>query len=224
MSIRRIMLGATSTLAMAGGVVTTGLAPAVAATPECGPHCVQIFSAKFGTAADPGSVESVLGGVAEAGVPTGLSPISSTDPAGDMIISRAGAVSSFYADGMVSAEVNEHYGNLTAVQIEYAPEGNATDLCAGLATPAYQNQALSLQPCSTPGTTVFILYTPGSPATAPNYFPILTASTTDFVHPFAMTINGNPDHQDFLPITVRRLRGTPTDVPENQLWGSTVLN
>jgi hypothetical protein len=151
MSIRNTVLGAASTLTVAGGLVTAGTVPAEAATPECGPNCVQVFSAKFGTPEDPGYVESVLGGIAEAGVPTGLSPVSSTDPAGDMRVSRAGPVSGFYADGMVSAAVNEHYGELTAVQIQYAPEGDGSaDLCAGLATTAYQGQPLSLQPCSTP--------------------------------------------------------------------------
>jgi hypothetical protein len=140
-----------------------------------------------------------------------------------MIVSRAGSVSSFYADGMVSAAVNENYGNLPAVQIEYAPEGERTSLCAGLATTAYQNQPLSLQPCSTPETTVFILYTPASPATGPSYFPILTASTTDFDRPYAMTINGNAATDDFVPIIVRRLNGHGTHVPTNQLWGSNVL-
>jgi hypothetical protein len=206
------------------GVCTVGASPARAATPQCGPHCVQVFSAKFGTPEHPRFVESVFHGVAKAGVPTGLRRVSGKNAAGDMIVGRAGKVSDFFADGMVSAGVNSHYGKLQAVQIEFAPRGKATGLCAGLATTAYQNEPLTLRPCSTPGTTVFIIDTPDSPATAPTYFPILNASTTDFAHPFAMTIDGNPAHQRFTPIKVRHLVGNPHHVPAKQLWGSVVLN
>jgi len=224
MSMTKNVLVAASTLTVAGGLATAGPLPAGAATPGCAPHCVQIFSAEFGTADDPRFVETVRGGIAEAGVPTGLSPVSSTDPAGDMIVSRGGPVSDFRADGMVSEAVNDHYASLTAVQIEYAPAGRRTGLCAGLATTAHSNERLSLQPCSTPGRSVFILDTADSPATAPSHFPIISASTTDFDHPFAMTIVGDPNDTDFLPIRVRHLRCNPTDVPDDQLWGSQVLN
>jgi hypothetical protein len=224
MSIKTKALAVAATLTVAGGLSTVGTSSASAATPQCGPHCVQIFSAKFGTPANPGFVETMFGGIAKAGVPTGLHRVSGNDPAGDVIVSRAGMVSDFYAAGMVSAAVNNHYGNLQGVQIEYAPRGKATGLCAALATTAYQNEGLSLEPCSTPGTTVFVIDTADSPATAPTYFPIVTASTTDFVHPFAMTIEGNPAHERFLRIRVRHLIGNPGHVPENQLWGSNVLN
>jgi hypothetical protein len=223
MSIRKTMLATASTLTIAAGLAATGALPANAATPGCHPNCVQIFSAKFGTTADPGFVETVLGGIAQAGVPTGLSPVSSTNPAGDLIVSNGGPVSTFYDKGLVSEAVNNHYAGLTAVQIEYAPQGQPTGLCASLAATAYQNEPLSLQSCSIPGRSVFIIDVADSPKTAPTYFPIVNASTTDFEHPFAMTINGNPSHQDFVPIRVRHLKGNPCDVPENQLWGSNVF-
>jgi hypothetical protein len=224
MSIKSKVLAAAAMVTLAGGLCTVGTLPAGAATPQCGPHCIEIFSAKFGTPEHPRFVESVFRGIAAPGVPTGLRRVSGNNPAGDMIVARAGTVSDFYAAGMVSAAVNNHYGNLRAVQIEYAPRGKATGLCAALATAAYQNERLTLQPCSTPGTTVFIIDTADSPATAPTYFPIVNGSTTDFAHPFAMTIDGNPAHERFLPIRVRHLRGNPGHVPENQLWGSVLLN
>jgi hypothetical protein len=180
-----------------------------------------VFSAKFGLE----FVESVFLGLPIAGVPTILARPSSSNPAGDMIVPAAGTVSDFYAAGMVSAEVNSHYGGLHAVQIEYAPHGVRTHLCAGVATTTpHQNQGLTLQPCETPGSTVFIIDTADSPATAPTYFPIVIGNTTDFVHPFAMTIHGNPAHELLPQITIQRLRGNPTHVPLNQLWGANVLN
>ena len=128
-------------------------------------------------------------------------------------------VSDFYAEGMVSAAVNAHYGPEHAVQVEYAPFGQATGLCAAVATTAYQNEGLSLQPCSTPGTTVFIIDFADAPAAKP-YFPIVNASTTDFTHPFTMTIHGNPASKPFPQITLQHMHDNPTDVPDNQLWGS----
>ena len=88
--------------------------------------------------------------------------------------------------------MNAHFGSEPAVQIEYAPYGHPTGLCTAVATTAYQNEGLSLQPCSTPGVTIWILDTADAPAAYPPYFPIVNGSDTDFVHPFAMTILGNP--------------------------------
>lgn len=220
MSIKAKVLAAAATLTITGALSTAGTLPASAATSQCGQACVQIFSAKFGTYANPGFIETVFLGIPAAGVPTIVHRASSSDPAGDFIVPQAGPVSTFYADGMVSAAVNAHYGSETAVQVEYAPYGKATGLCAAVATIAYQNEGLTLQPCSTPGTTVFILDTADSPATAPDYFPIVNASTTDFTHPFTMTIQGNPAHELFPQIKLQHLIGNPADVPDNQLWGS----
>ena len=47
-------------------------------------------------------------------------------------------------------------------------------------------------------------------------------STTDFTHPFAMIIHGNPGHKRFPQITVQRLRGNPDHVRISQLWGAIV--
>jgi hypothetical protein len=224
MSIKVKMLAAAATLTVAGGLGTAGTLPASAATPQCGPHCIQIFSAKFGANANPGFVETVFQGIPAVGVPTILHPVSTSDPAGDLIVPLAGSVSMFYADGLVSAAVNSHYGSELAVQIEYAPLGKATGLCAALATTAYQNEGLTLQPCSTPGTTVWIIDTADSPATAPSRFPIVNGSTTDFTHPFAMIIHGNPAYNRFPQIKVQRLRGNPAHVRVSQLWGDNILN
>ena len=128
MSIKSKVLAAAATLTVAGGLSTAGTLPASAATPQCGQHCIQIFSAKFGTYASPGFIETVFLGIPTAGVPTIVHRASSSDPAGDFIVTQPGRgpVSTFYADGMVSAAVNTHYGSETAVQVEYAPYGKPT--------------------------------------------------------------------------------------------------
>ena len=82
MSIKSKVLATAATLAVAGGLSTVGTLPAGAATPQCGPHCIQIFSAKFGTNANPGFVETVFQGVAMAGQPTIVAPPQQLRPGG----------------------------------------------------------------------------------------------------------------------------------------------
>jgi len=123
---------------------------------------------------------------------------------------------------MVSAEVNSHYGSLPAVQQEYAPLGVPSGLCVGLARVAYQNEGLTLQPCSVPAMTVWILIPALSHA--PGFFPIINGSTTEFSRPFAMDLRRDEiasDHQT-LQIHVRRLQFLTDEktLPDKQLWGA----
>ena len=226
LSIRRKVLAAAATLTMVGGVSVAATGAASAATPECGSACISVFSSELGTYADPNFVEAVLGGgAANIGQPVGLKRASGTDPSQDFLPSGAtngGKVSDFFAAGMVSAEVNRHYGGLPAVQQRYAPFGMPTDLCVGLARVAYQNEGLTLQPCDVPATTVWILH-PAPAGTTPGYFPIVNGSTTDFRRPFAMHLprnevaSGKP-----LQMQVRRLqyRTGEKTLPARQLWGA----
>jgi hypothetical protein len=217
----KLMRGAVSGLLCAAGAVVA--VPADAATPECEPHCIQVYSARYGTPTNPRFVETVYGGVAAVGMPMILARPSTTDPAGDIIVRAAGSVTSFYEAGLVSAAVNEQYGDLQAVQLEYAPGGVRTGLCSGLPGMPYQNAGLTLQPCDTAGT-VFILDTADSPSTAPLFFPIIMGNTTDFERPYAMTLVGNPAHKKVPQIKIQRLRGSPDHVRPNQLWSANVLN
>jgi hypothetical protein len=217
MPINTKMLAAAAALTVAGGLAAATAPPAAASTTQCGTACVQIFSKLYG----PGFVESALPGAPAAGLPTIVHAASTTDPTGDFInpLGHPMPVAYFYAQGMVSAAVAAHYPLPdVAVQVEYAPDGQPTGLCAAVATTAYQNEGLSLQPCSTPATTVFIIDFTDSPSTEFSYFPIVNASTTDFTHPFTMTIDGNPAHKPFLQITLQHMHDNPTDVPDNQLW------
>jgi hypothetical protein len=220
MSIKSKVLVTAATLTMFGGLSLGGTLPASAATPECGDDCISIFSRELGTYTEPNVVETVLGGVAEVGQPVILKRASSSDPSQDFL-PRGGLVSDFYAAGMVSAEVNSHYGDLNAAQIEYAPFGMASGLCVGLATIASQNEGLTLQPCTVPATTVWIIDTADYPA---GYFTIVNGSTTDFSRPFAMTY---PRYQQAAEqrtqqITLRRLQFVSNEhtVRDRQLWGA----
>jgi hypothetical protein len=225
MTITSKALTATLTACTAVGVGTLTALPANAATAQCGPGCISVFSSELGTYADPNFIETVLdGGTAHIGQPVGLSPASGTDPSQDFLPGGAteeglSTVSDFYADGLVSAAANRHYGHLDAVQQRYAPEGVDTGLCVGVAR-VKQGEGLTLQPCDDP-TTVWIVY-PAAGAD-PNYFAIVNAATTDFRRPFAMhlprneVVSGKP-----LQMQARRLQfltGEKT-LRARQLWGA----
>lgn len=224
----RKALAFVAALIVAGSVVIAVATPSAdAATPACSDSsdtCISIFSRELGTYADPNVVEAVLHGVAKVGQPVILERASSSDPSEDFI-PRGGLVSDFYAAGMVSAEANSHYGNLNAAQIEYAPYGKASDLCVGLAAVAFQNEGLTLQPCTVPATTVtttvWIIDTADYPA---GYFTIVNGSTTDFRRPFAMTYPRDQQAADqrTQQIKLRRLQFLSNEhtVPDRQLWGA----
>ena len=213
MSIKRQLLVGAATLTVFGGLS----ASADAATPECGLNCGSVFSLELGgTQAQPGPVEAVQGGVARVGQPVILKQASSSDPSQD-IIPLGMPVSEFYAAGLVSADVNRHFGALFGVQQEYAPYGKGTGHCVGLAKVAYQNEGLTLQPCHVSARTVWML----NPTTP--YFPILNGSTTKFERPFAMDLPRDEivSHHQTLQIHVRRLKYLTDEktLPDSQLWG-----
>ena len=217
MSIKSKVLAAAAVLTLAGGLSAAGTVAASAATPQCANNCLTPRSAAY-----PGFVETVLFGIPLRGVPTIVSPAVGWNPGEDFTVPTGHPVNASYfsANGMVSAAVASHYGGsgYLALQIEYAPYGKPTGLCSGIATTAYQDEALSLQPCSTPDTTVWILDFKDSQI--PGDYSIINASTTDFTHPFVMTILGNPAHQLFTPIILQHLTGNPGNVPANELWST----
>jgi hypothetical protein len=230
LSIKRKVLAAVATLTIVGGVSAAATGAASAATPQCSSKCISVFSSELGTYAQPNFVEAVLGGGgANVGQPVGVKQANRFDPSQDILPEAPvpeATVSDFYAAGLVSAEANAHYGSLDAVQQRYAPFGIPTDLCVGLASVAFQNQGLTLQPCSVPGATVWVIGVVGASS---GYFPIINASTTDFSRPFAMHLprnevaSGKP-----LQMQARHLQFRTGDktLPARQLWGAVfgVLN
>jgi hypothetical protein len=219
MSVKSNLLVATATLTIVGGLGAVGTLPSSAATPQCGPHCIEVFSPRFGTVHQPNFVETARGGVARIGAAAILYSASASNPAEDWVVPTGGPVpvSQFYADGMVSAVVDSHYGHFDAAQIEFAPYGKATGLCTGVPQAPFANEGLSLQPCSVPGNTIWIIDPAAAPASVAGSFALINGSTTDFSQPFAMTYAYKPP----APIRVDQLRFSPAGtVPETQLFGA----
>lgn len=220
MSIKTKILAGAAALTLAGTLGTMGAATANAATPSCGPTCIDIFSKNFGTFHNPQFVMDVQRQAANVGQPIILFRQSNSDPAEDFTVSLEGQVSDFEQAGMVSPAVALHYGcgwsiaqakctnkfpNDYAIEVEYAPHGVDTSLCVGTGLGAGNGTPVSLEPCGVSARTVWVLDTVDSCPSNPLYFaeiPAINASTTNFSHPAVLTYPA---------------AGYPTDNPRPQL-------
>jgi hypothetical protein len=238
MSFKSKMLAGAATLALVGGVATAGSLSASASTPSCGHRCIDVFSRQFGTHHTPNFVMDVFRQGAKVGQPIILFRNSNSDPAEDFTVSFQGHVSDFFAAGLVSAAVNLHYGNGSAIahdepafELEYSPFGVDSGLCVGTATTAIQNEGVTLQPCGVSAKTVWILDTfdKSFPAFFTGYFPAINGSDTNFSHPFVLTYpaNGFPTDRPRPQLKVANLTGFSNGIGrvvgtviDTQLWGA----
>jgi hypothetical protein len=219
----KAILAAGVVAAAFGGLGLAGAQTASAATPSCGPGCIDIFSKNFGSFTNPSFVlDSYKQGDAP-GTPVILFRTSNADPAEDFTISDQGSVSDFLQAGLVSSALALHYGcdfslptntcgssapDDFALEIEYAPFGADTGLCAGVSGTATANEKVTLQSCGVSSDTTWIADTVDSCPSNPLYFgeiPLINGSDTNFSQPFVMTYPGT---------------GYPTDNPRPQLYVS----
>jgi hypothetical protein len=226
MSIKSKVLAAAATLTLVGGLGAAGAltaGTASAATPSCGPACVDVFSHQFGTHLEPNYVVDVLRQGEKVGQPIILFRTANYDPAEDWTAAFQGTTADFYAAGLVSAAVALHYGciagapgnfpdcygfntavNDPAFEIEYAPFGVDSGLCMGLAATAVSGEGVTLQPCGVSSKTVWIvdIFDSLNTTFAGGYVPLINGSDTNFSQPFVLTYPGS---------------GQPTDKPRPQL-------
>ena len=245
MSIKSKVFAAAATLTLVGGVGAVGAMSANAATPSCGPACIDLFSFQFGHHNSPNFVVDVWRQGAKVGQPIILYRTSDTDPAEDFTVSFQGTVADFFAAGLVSAAVDLHYGagatipngtatpghfpNDPAFEIEYAPFGVDSGLCIGTFTAAVQGSKVGLYPCGVSSKTVWIADTGDSVTVAHGYVPLINGSDTNFSHPFVLTYpaNGFPTDKPRPQLFTSNLTGfsngigTPIgSVDDTQLWGA----
>ena len=231
MSIKSKVLAAAATLALVGGVGTAGVlgaGTASAATPSCGPACINLFSYQFGTHKTPNYTVDVLRQGEKTGQPIILFRTANFDPALDWTFAFEGTVADFYAAGLVSSALALHYGCIAgvnfpncpfnvssisgskssdylAVENEYAPFGVDSGLCMGVAATAFNDEGVTLQPCGVSSKTVWVLDTLDQQFTtawAHGYIPLINGSDTNFSQPFVLTYPNN---------------SVPTDKPRPQL-------
>jgi hypothetical protein len=252
MSIKSKVLAAAATLTLVGGVGMAGAlsaGTASAATPSCGGSCIDIFSHQFGTHRTPNYVVDVLRQGEKVGQPIVLFRTANFDPAEDWTVSFQGTTADFFAAGLVGAAVALHYGciatvnfpdcygldiavNDPAFEIEYAPYGVDSGLCMGLASTAFQEEKVSLQPCGVSAKTVWIADIFDSPSTLFNgYIPLINGSDNNFSQPYVLSYpeSGYPTNMPRPQLEVDNITGFSNGFPggpelgtvqDNQLWGA----
>ena len=235
MSIKSKVFATTAALALVGGGAALGATSASAATPSCGPNCVNFFSRDFGTHHQPGFVLDVLRQGEKVGQPIILFRESNSDPAEDFTISQQGLVSDFFAAGLVSAAVNLHYGagakgypDFEAYEIQYAPFGVDSGLCVGVGSTAVAGTKVALEPCGVSSKTVWIKDWTNATIFG-GYVPLINGSDTNFSQPYVLTYppSGYPTDMPRPQLYTTNLTGfsqgsfnNPTGVNSSQLWGA----
>ena len=200
MSIKSKVLATAATLTLVGGLGMAGALSANAATPSCGPGCIDIFSHEFGTHHHPNFVLDVWRQAAKVGQPIILFRPSNSDKAEDFTIAFQGTVNDFLAAGLVSPSLALHYGHDWAYEIEYSPSGVNSNLCMGVGATAANLTPVSLQPCGASAKTVWVVDSANT--IKGGYVPLINGSDTNFSHPYVLHYPGN---------------GYPTDIPRPQL-------
>jgi hypothetical protein len=129
--------------------------------------------------------------------------------------------------GQTAVAVND-----PAFEIEYAPYGVDSGLCMGLASTAFQEEKVSLQPCGVSAKTVWIADIFDSPSTLFNgYIPLINGSDNNFSQPYVLSYpeSGYPTNMPRPQLEVDNITGFSQGFPpgpelgtvqDNQLWGA----
>jgi hypothetical protein len=205
-------------LAAAASLLAFGATAAQAAThskpnstPACGAQCLDIYSQVFG----PGRILNAyvpgdLGVGGRSGQKVNLRYASNSHPNEDFTLAADGTVGQFCGHELaVTSVACLHYRGDEAIEANWTPYGNETDLCVGTAGPLYPGKPVTLQTCGTYEGTLFI-------ADAANkhgkWVPLIDGASASFSHPDVITV---------FPGSVR-----PTDQlkvePENTLTGGVI--
>ena len=132
------------------------------------------------------------------------------------------------------SDVGGPFPNDPAFENQYSPFGVESGLCMGVASTAFQDEGVTLQPCGVSSKTVWILDTLDQQFTdawAHGYIPLINGSDTNFSEPFVLTYpnDGVPTDKPRPQLTVQNLTGFSfhvgnlfgTGANSNQLWGAT---
>ncbi len=206
-----------SLLAVAAAMLVAGLGAALtptasAATPSCGPTCINLFPRLYGA----GFVLDVLNQGENVGQPIVLAPASNSNPGEDFTANFEGLVSDFIAAGLVSPGLSA-YDNLEAFEFEYAPFGVHLGLCVGVGVTPTNHTPVALEPCGVSAKTVWI-ENPDQSISGANLSLINAATDNSFSHPYALTDLRPGQGQLFTwPLDGGGILHNPF---ANQLWGA----
>ncbi|HEY2518665.1 MAG TPA: hypothetical protein VGJ19_01040 [Streptosporangiaceae bacterium] len=219
MSVKaKIAAGAATFGLVGGGLAMAGTMTASAATPNCGNHCSQIFTQKYG----PQYLVDVFQARAAAGTPVILFQRSNSDPAEDFVVTDLGTVHSFYHNhGLVTAAFDRTYRADEAYEIQYEPYGLNSNFCLS----TWSNETpqagfkVRLEPCGQYSNSIWAADTDGQ--TMPQGSSVVgDYRSTGGVFSSRFTdvalINGATNTFSN-PLVLNYPAGNPTDMPRPQL-------
>jgi YVTN family beta-propeller protein len=196
-----------------GGLGAATAPVAGAATPACGPSCISLFSAFYGTASAPGFVLDDPTGSQTTGTPVVLGSASSVDVGEDFTPESVDLVSDYYQAGLVSQGMEDYYGSLNALEIDYTPSGAATGQCLGVATSPGNGTPVTLQPCGVSARTLWVL-DPVSTSASSHFTFISAATSSSYAHPYELSAP-----QPGLPLYTYAAQSIDDRSFPTQLWG-----
>ena len=203
---------------MMAGVLGGAAAPtASAATPSCGPTCINLFAQLYGSSfvLDVLLNQGQNANQPNVGQPIILAPASNSNPGEDFVASDQGTVADFIAAGLMSPSLSA-YNNDEAFEFEYAPFGADTGLCVGVGISPTNNTPVSLQPCGVSAKTVWFADLPSTNGTA---HLINGGTNASFSNPYSLTdLKPGGDRQLFTwPL---QAGGILHNKFSNQVWGA----
>jgi hypothetical protein len=200
---------ATAALATASGMVLTAPA-ATAASTACGSGCISFYPLSTGSSdvlavsnpsRSPYTGESVT-----------IAAASSTNHGEDWYLSEQDPVSDFYEIGLMSAEMNLHWGSDEAYEIDYAPGGDITGFCLGTSS-SNGSGKVTLQPCGETAATLWVADTADQNGRA---VPLINGNDNNYAYPYSLQAGGAGTQ-----LTSNELIAGPGSPPSTaQEWGT----
>jgi hypothetical protein len=178
---RNRVLACIAAVTLVGGTVVaiTSGTTAHAATTQCGTACEDLYNQQNGTA----DIPNVQSGPTAAGL--GVRLAAAADISTEDFKARAyGPLSVFYQAGLVSAAVEQAWGNDDTYEYQYAPDGTDSGLCLGLATAPLPGEPVTLESCGVSVATVWIAL---SADQIGGYQPLVNASTSAINDPYVLS-------------------------------------
>lgn len=208
-------------------------------TVACGSLCTSFFNAQLGSSTTLNAYikgDNGIGG--KVGTKVNLHVAGNFRPNGDFTPSISGFVfqfCGFFANDFFSptSYICLHYPFFDVFELNWAPFGNQSTLCAGVAA-AVAGESVTLQPCGISANTVWVadrtnatLGTDCRVATTPpvgpgvdpsvNYCPWLNGGDTHFSEPLVATLNTGTQHPtNQVMLEPEAMVGS--EVRSNQLW------
>jgi hypothetical protein len=194
-------------LGLAGGTsaaVAARAVPAALAAPAaaqgCGAHCFLLYARRPGQAFTMNvAIPADDGTGGRVGRKINLASAAAHGPDGDFTMSFIGPVSQFCGSDVhdffsLGSYVCDHDSDFWMFEAQWAPFGNSSGLCAGLASPNMAGESITLRECGVNDRTLWIANQSNGtdrhcrgPA---NYCPWMNASDNNFRNPAVLTMDG----------------------------------